>query len=234
MHTNYANLSILDRKVVEAFLALRDKDRQYLLILHWLGFRQATIDVTQSDRGAGRSSYNFRRLARVAVDGIFFQSTVLLRYVVYTGFFVAAAGGLLAIYAMVVYASGRSLPQWTALPVLILLLTGFIIISTGVTGLYVGKIFEQVKGTAALRGGHQDRGWRRAPRADGARGHRGVLVADLQPPLRDRARVRLHPGGNRQPAPVWARAVRRALRGMAGGVGGVRQGAAHVLLHVGA
>jgi len=146
MHTNYANLSILDRKVVEAFLALRDKDRQYLLILHWLGFRQATIDFRQSDRAAGRSSYDFRRLVRVALDGVFFQSTLLLRYVVYTGFWVAAAGGLLAIYAMVVFAAGRSLPQWTALPVLILLLTGFIIISTGVTGLYVGKIFEQVKG----------------------------------------------------------------------------------------
>jgi len=146
MHRNYGNLSILARKVVDSFLAFRDKDRQYLLILHWLGFRRTAIEVTQSVREGGRSSYDFRRLMKVALDGIFFQSTVLLRWVIYAGFVVAAGGVLLAIYATAVYAGGRALPQWTALPILILILSGFIIVSTGVTGLYVGKIFEQVKG----------------------------------------------------------------------------------------
>ena len=146
MHRNYGNLSILARKVVDSFLALRDNDRQYLLILHWLGFRQTAIDVRPSERADGSSSYDFRRLMKVAVDGIFFQSTVLLRWVVYTGFVVAAAGVLLAVYAIAVYVAGRSLPQWTALPILLLILSGFIIVSTGVSGLYVGKIFEQVKG----------------------------------------------------------------------------------------
>lgn len=146
MHTNYANLSILARKVVDSFLLLRDKDRQYLLILHWLGFRQATIDFKPVDREVGKSAYNFRALMRVALDGIFFQSTLLLRWVVYAGFALAGLGVLLAGYAIVIFAFGRPLPQWTAIPVLILVLTGFIIVSTGVTGLYVGKIFEQVKG----------------------------------------------------------------------------------------
>jgi hypothetical protein len=71
---------------------------------------------------------------------------VLLRWIVYAGFFFAASGVALAAYTMVVYAFGRPLPDWTGLPVLVLLLTGFIIISTGVTALYVGKIFDQVKG----------------------------------------------------------------------------------------
>jgi dolichol-phosphate mannosyltransferase len=146
MHTNYTNLSIISRKVVDAFLALRDKDRQYLLILDWLGFYRAEIEVHQEGRLAGRSSYKFIQLLRVAVDGMFFQTTRLLRWIVYTGFLMALIGALLAFYALGSWATGGSLPRWTALPVLILLLTGFIIISTGVTGLYVGKIFEQVKG----------------------------------------------------------------------------------------
>lgn len=146
MYTNYTNLSIISRKVVDAFLMLRDRDRQYLLIVDWLGFDHAVIEVEQAERHSGRSAYGFTQLVRVAVDGMFFQSTVLLRWIVYTGFLLALLGVLLATYAFGVWVAGEPLPRWTALPMLILLLTGFIIISTGVSGLYVGKIFDQVKG----------------------------------------------------------------------------------------
>jgi len=146
MYTNYTNLSLLTRKVVDAFLTLGDKDRQYLLIVHWLGFRQAAIEVDPAERHSGRSSYTLRQMIRVAVDGMFFQSTVLLRWVVFAGFAIASLGILLAGYTMLAFLLGRPVPDWTALPMTLLLLAGFIIISGGVTGLYVGKIFEQVKG----------------------------------------------------------------------------------------
>ncbi len=146
MYVNYTNMSLISRKVIDAFLVLRDKDRQYLLIVQWLGFERTEIEVTPHERYAGRSSYRPTALLRVAVDGMFFQSTVLLRWIVYAGFVLAAGGVALFSYASVVLLLGRALPDWTALPMGALLLTGFIIISTGVTGLYVGKIFDQVKG----------------------------------------------------------------------------------------
>jgi dolichol-phosphate mannosyltransferase len=146
LHTNYTNLSVISRKVVDSFLALRDHDRQYLLILHWLGFRRAELDVRQSERYTGRSSYSFRQLVKVAIDGLFFQSTVLLRWVIYLGFLLALGGLALAGYALLSWISGNQLPSWTALPMFGLFLAAFIIISGGVTGLYVGKIFDQVKG----------------------------------------------------------------------------------------
>ena len=146
MYTNYTNLSLISRKVVDAFLTLRDKDRQYLLIIHWLGFERTAIDVEPAERFSGRSSYSLRRLLSVAVDGIFFQSTVLLHWVIYAGFCLAALGVSLAGYTFLVFLFGREIPDWTGLPMTALLLTGFIIISGGVTGLYVGKIFDQVKG----------------------------------------------------------------------------------------
>jgi dolichol-phosphate mannosyltransferase len=146
LHTNYTNLSVISRKVVDSFLALRDRDRQYLLILHWLGFRRAELEVRQTDRYAGRSAYSFRQLMKVAIDGLFFQTTVLLRLIIYFGFFLALLGAALAGYALISWATGRHLPSWTALPMFGLFLAAFIIISGGVTGLYVGKIFDQVKG----------------------------------------------------------------------------------------
>jgi dolichol-phosphate mannosyltransferase len=146
LENNMPNLSLLSRKVVDAYLTLRDRDRQYLLIVDWLGFDSTVIDIEQDERPAGRSSYSFGALVRVAIDGIFFQSTTLLRWVVYAGFAIALLGLALVAYTVAFVAAGRHLPQWTALPMLILLLTGFLTIAGGVTGLYVGKIFEQVKG----------------------------------------------------------------------------------------
>jgi polyisoprenyl-phosphate glycosyltransferase len=86
-------------------------------------------------------------MLRVAFDGMFFRSTVLLRLVVGLGFVVALAGLGLAIFEVVDYLvePTRAVPGYASLVVLLLVLAGFIIVSIGVVGLYVGRIFEQVK-----------------------------------------------------------------------------------------
>lgn len=141
----FSTLSLISRTVVDAFLSMRDRDRQYMLILHWLGFRRTVVSLAHAERHEGRSSYTMSTLVKVAVDGMFFQTTALLRWVVYVGFWVAMAGVVLAAAFVTLYFVGRPLPGFTSLAVLILLVGGFIIVSTGITGLYVGKIFEQVK-----------------------------------------------------------------------------------------
>jgi dolichol-phosphate mannosyltransferase len=117
-----------------------------MLILHWLGFRRAVVPLAHADRHEGHSAYTLSRLLQVALDGMFFQTTRLLRWIVYLGFAVAFAGLALAAVFITLYFTSSPLPDFTSLAVLILLVGGFIIVSTGITGLYVGKIFEQVKG----------------------------------------------------------------------------------------
>jgi polyisoprenyl-phosphate glycosyltransferase len=141
----FGNFSVISRKVRDEFLRMRDKDRHYLMILRWLGFETTSIDFPYATRYAGESSYTFGMLLRFAFDGLFFQTTTLLRWVVYLGFAVSTFGGFLALFFVVNYFVGNSYPGWTSLGVLLLLLAGFIIVSTGVTGLYVGKIFVQAK-----------------------------------------------------------------------------------------
>lgn len=141
----FSNLTIISSTVRESFLSVRDKDRHYLMILQWLGYDAAVIDFKQDPRFAGRSSYTFPALIRFALDGLFFQTTLLLRWIVYVGFAVATSGVGLAVFFVVRHYTGVSYPGWTSLAVLLLLIGGFIIVSTGVTGLYVGKIFVQVK-----------------------------------------------------------------------------------------
>jgi polyisoprenyl-phosphate glycosyltransferase len=142
----YGNFSIISRKVVNAFLALRDQDRHYVMILMWLGFDAATIDYEPAQRYRGQSSYSFARLLEHAFDGVFFQTTLLLRWIVYCGFLLAIAGALLALYIAGARIAGELYPGWTSIVVAILVMGGFIILSTGITGLYIGKVFEQVRG----------------------------------------------------------------------------------------
>lgn len=146
MDAEYSMLSILSRKVVDAFLTLGDRDRQYMLILHWIGFRRAVIDIQHADRHEGASSYNVRMLLKVAVDGMFFQTATLLRWIVYAGFGIAFGGLVMALYLIYRFLVTDPLPGWTSVAVLILLMSGAILVALGVTALYVGKIFEQVKG----------------------------------------------------------------------------------------
>lgn len=143
---NYTNLSIASRDVVEAFLRLRDQDRHYLLILLWLGFNHTAIEVDREERYAGESSYGFAQLLRVAAEGIFFQTTQLLRWIIYAGFALALAGAIFAAVVVYGYITQDPPEGYASLAVLVLMLGGFIIASTGVMGLYIGKIFGQVKG----------------------------------------------------------------------------------------
>ncbi len=141
----FGSFSMISRKVIDGFLRFRDRDRHYIFILNWLGFDWAAVDYTPSARHAGKSSYSFASLIKHGLDGVFFQTTVLLRWIVYFGFVLATLGVLFAAYLTVARLTGTAFPGWTSIAVITLLGSGFIITTTGITGLYIGKVFEQVK-----------------------------------------------------------------------------------------
>jgi polyisoprenyl-phosphate glycosyltransferase len=142
----YGTFSMLSRKVIDKFLSFDEKERHYLFIIRWLGFRVGTIEYEHQKRFAGPSSYSFRTLFRHAVDGLFFQATVLLRWIIGLGLLYACAGLVLAGIFVFSYFVQGSLPGWTSLIVVVLLSTAAVLISLGVIGQYIGKIFEQTKG----------------------------------------------------------------------------------------
>jgi len=141
----YGAFSIISRPVIDAYLRFRDRDRHYLFILYWLGFDATAIDYEHAPRHSGKSAYSLRSLLSHGLQGLVFQTTTLLRWIIYLGFLVSGAGAVLAGYLLYIYVARTPPPGWTSLAVLILMIGGFILISTGVTGLYIGKIFEQVK-----------------------------------------------------------------------------------------
>lgn len=140
------SFTLISRAVVDAFLSMGDRDRHYLFILRWLGFPSSEIEYEHAERYAGRSSYSLARLLGHAMAGVFFQTTAILRWVVYVGFALAFASFVLAVYFLYQYFMHDVPPGFTSLAVLILLTGGIVTIGVGTVGLYVGRTFEQVKG----------------------------------------------------------------------------------------
>jgi len=134
--------SLISRRVVDAFVKFRERDRQYLMILYWLGFEATTIEYDRAARTIGRSGYGLGKLMALGLSGMVFMTTRLLHWVVYVGLALAAAGGVLALYFLVRWFVVGSVPGWTSLIVVQLLVGGLSILCIGITALYIGKIFE--------------------------------------------------------------------------------------------
>lgn len=145
MSGEYGSFSIISRAVRNAFLQFSETNRHYILILFWLGFEWKSVDYAHGERYAGDSSYSLMMLIKHAMAGMFFQTTVLLRLILTAGFVVSALGVLVAIWTVVQYFMNGALPGWSSLTVLVLVLGGCILVCQGITGLYIGEVFNEVK-----------------------------------------------------------------------------------------
>ncbi len=139
-------LSLIGRPVIDQFNAFGDLDRHYLHIVRWLGFDPVTIDYVHQPREAGSSGYSLATLLRHAIQGVFFQSTRWLEAVVLAGAAISVVG--LGVGCRVCWTAlhGTPSPGWGIAVAIGCLFGGAIIAIQGIVGLYVGRIFEQVKG----------------------------------------------------------------------------------------
>jgi glycosyltransferase involved in cell wall biosynthesis len=140
------NFSIVSRQVIAELLRINDVHRQYLMLLRWLGFRRAYIVYEHGARFAGSSSYSISRLLRHSMATIAAHSTKLLYLAIYLGFlFVLISLGLAGYVIAMKLLYRIGVQGWTSLMAAVWLVGGAVLFSLGVLGIYIGKIFEQVK-----------------------------------------------------------------------------------------
>jgi glycosyltransferase involved in cell wall biosynthesis len=137
--------SLLSRKAVEAFCRVGDADRHYHHVLRWLGFRVAFVPVEHRPRYAGRSAYTVPKLVRHFVAGITSRTDCLLHLALGASALFIMGSLLATVYLVTTYFLHGFKEGWTSTAVLILFGTGSVLFCVGVIGLYVGKIFEQVR-----------------------------------------------------------------------------------------
>ena len=142
---NAGSLVLFSRRVADEFNKLEDKDRLYLQMLKWIGFKSATIEIEHRKRFEGKSSYGFLALLKLGVQGLTSHSDKLLRLSVYIGLSLSFVSFILGIFIILRYFFYKLQPGWPSIIISILLSTGLILLSIGIMGIYIGKIFDQSK-----------------------------------------------------------------------------------------
>ncbi len=142
-----SSFGIYSRKVIRSITHMKEQHRSFGLFALWVGFRRVQIPIRHSRRQYGKSSYNFSRMFKLAMNSIISHSNKLLSIFVTLGFTISSISLVYACWRLIKYFfGGEQLLGWTSLIVSIYLTAGLIIAVIGVVGIYIGKIFDEVKG----------------------------------------------------------------------------------------
>ncbi|WP_243318220.1 glycosyltransferase family 2 protein [Geothrix paludis] len=141
------NFSIASRQVITAYRKLRESSRSYGLGILWCGFRVGYLPVEHGARFAGRSSYSLGRSIHLALESITSLSNKPLRMAINVGFSISFTAFLYGLYLILRYLfHAVPVPGWTSTVVSVYFLSGMILAFMGILGLYLGKVFDEVKG----------------------------------------------------------------------------------------
>lgn len=143
---NAGDYRLIDRKVIDAILSLRERNIFMKGVFGWTGFKSTGIKYTRQKRYAGRSKWNYWKLWNFALDGITASTTFPLRVWTYLGTLLSVTGMIYAAYIIIrTIINGIDVPGYASLLVFILVLGGIQMIILGILGEYIGRIFIEVK-----------------------------------------------------------------------------------------
>lgn len=142
---NIGSYSLLSKKAYKSFLEYNDYQFHYLLVLRWIGFNSTSIPIQHKERYEGKSSYNFSKLIEHALVAIIFQSDKLLRINIILGGAIAFLSLIFGVYILVKSFFVPFQAGWASVMVMISFTLGILLLSLGTLGLYIAKMFEQVK-----------------------------------------------------------------------------------------
>lgn len=141
-----ANFGIYAKKVIATINRYREQSRDFLLFAKLVGFKKAVIEIEHAPRAHGESSYTLSKLIRLAIDSIVSHSNKPLRLCIKLGFFIAMASMGFAFWLILRYFFYHTPTEgWTSLMVSMFFMFGLLFAIIGIVGLYIGKIFDEVK-----------------------------------------------------------------------------------------
>ena len=144
---NVGDFRLIDRKVLQAFSTMREKDRYVRGMFAWMGFKQTAVPFHRPPRAAGETKYPLRKMLRLAANGIISFSDAPLRLALWVGMAVSGLALAYAFWVVVATLLGSDYVRgWSSTVVITSFLIGVNMLMTGIMGLYVGRIHNEVKG----------------------------------------------------------------------------------------
>jgi glycosyltransferase involved in cell wall biosynthesis len=144
---NVGDFRLIDRSVVEVIIKLQEKNLFMKGILSWPGFEPTIVEYKRPKRNNGSSKFNALRLLNLAIEGITSFSTMPLKISTYIGLAISLSSlayGTFIVFKTIIF--GIDVPGYASLATLILFLGGVQLITIGVLGEYIGRIYIEVKG----------------------------------------------------------------------------------------
>ncbi len=143
---NAGDFRLLDRKVIDAINSFQERTRFMKGLYAWVGFKKIAVSYEVQDRAGGKSSWGFFKLTELAITGITTFSDIPLRVWGFVGFLVSLISLVYAIYfvtSTMIY--GTDLPGFPSIIVAVMFLGGVQLLSIGILGEYIARIFTEVK-----------------------------------------------------------------------------------------
>jgi polyisoprenyl-phosphate glycosyltransferase len=146
MPLDAGDFRLVDRRAVDAFRSMRERGRYVRGMFSWVGFRQIGVPYDRAERYAGEPKYSYRKSLTLAIDGLVSFSNAPLRVALVAGFVFSSLAFLVGVFAIVAKLAGAFVvPGWASILVVISFLGGIQLTLMGMLGLYVGRIYEEVK-----------------------------------------------------------------------------------------
>jgi glycosyltransferase involved in cell wall biosynthesis len=141
-----SDFKLMDRKAVDVLLTLREKYAFFRALSSWVGYKTAEVEFDVRERAAGKSKWSRRALTKYAVTNITSFSTAPMQIVTFLGVIMLIVSLVLTVIALVQKISGTALGGFTTVIIVQLFSGSVIMISLGIIGYYIAKIYEEIKG----------------------------------------------------------------------------------------
>ena len=140
-----SDFKMMDRKAVDSILAMPERNMFFRATSSWVGFKTTSVRFEVQEREAGVSKWSPWSLVKYAFTNIVAFTTVPLQFVTVGGLICFLCSLVLMIYSLVQYFGGRAVEGYTTLLLVLLLIGSAVMISLGIIGYYIAKIYEEVK-----------------------------------------------------------------------------------------
>lgn len=141
-----SDYKLLDRRVVDVLLDLKESNTFFRALSFWAGFKSTSVTYEVQERTAGESKWSFMSLLKYAVMNTTSFTTAPLQVVTFLGLFSILVSVVFGVQTLVRYFMGNAVEGFTTVILLVLIIGGFIMLSLGIVGHYLARIYDEVKG----------------------------------------------------------------------------------------
>lgn len=143
--TKASDYKLLDREVVDVLLQMPERNYFFRALSEWVGYRSTSVEYVVAERAYGKSKWSTRALIKYAITNIAAFSSIPLNFITILGGIVFVIAVIFGLIALIQYFGGTAVEGFTTVILLLLLIGSIIMISLGIIGYYVSKIYEEIK-----------------------------------------------------------------------------------------